>query len=132
MNRRAFVAASVAFGALPGLSHGAINAYRPGLHRELLEAGETVLMKFWASWSGTCQTQEEILTGLRQANPAYDARIRYVQIDWDIYGPSQMAERLRVERRSTLILLRGEGELGRLVADTRVRDIRKLLELALA
>ena len=131
MTRREFILASTALACAPFAAHAVSEVYRPGLHKELLEAGNTVLLKFWASWSGTCQTQEAILAELRTANPTFDQRIKYVWIDWDTYGPSRMAEQLRVERRSTLILLRGDDELGRLVADTRTRDIRKLLELAL-
>lgn len=69
---------------------------------------------------------------LRAANPAYDAAITFIRMDWDIYGTSDYARSLGVRGRSTLILMRGDGILGTVVADTRRDSIRALMDLALA
>ena len=43
-----------------------------------------------------------------------------------------MADRLKIPRRSTLVVLKGKGEVGRIVADTSERNIKKLMDAALA
>jgi len=53
-------------------------------------------------------------------------------MDWGTYGTSDYARSLGVQRRSTLILMRGDGILGTVVADTRRDSIRALMDLALA
>ena len=106
--------------------------YTPGLIIERLAAGETLLVDFYASWCSTCRAQERTVNALRQENPDYDAAMTFVRVDWDEHRRSEITQTLQIPRRSTLILLRGEEELGRIVAGTRERDIRALLDLALA
>lgn len=105
--------------------------YVPGLPEARLAAGETVLLDFSATWCSTCRAQGRAIEALRAANPAYDAAITFIRVDWDTYGQSDFALLLGVPRRSTLILLRGEDELGRIVAGTRQADIQALLDRAL-
>ncbi|MBY6202905.1 thioredoxin family protein [Maritalea mobilis] len=104
--------------------------YEPGLPERLLAEGHTVLLDFAASWCSTCRAQGRIIEALRAQNPAYDAAITFVRVDWDTYGQSEFAILLGVPRRSTLIMLRGEDELGRIIASTREDDIRALLDTA--
>lgn len=106
--------------------------YVPGLPDERLAAGETVLLDFSASWCSTCRAQGRAIEALRSANPAYDAAITFIRVDWDDYGQSDYTLLLGVPRRSTLVLLRGEEELGRIIADTRQDAIRELLDRALS
>jgi thiol-disulfide isomerase/thioredoxin len=105
--------------------------YQPGLPEQLLAEGHTVFLDFAASWCSTCRTQGRIIEGLRAANPAYNEAITFVRVDWDTYGQSDFTLLLGVPRRSTLIMLRGEDELGRIIAGTREADIRALLDTAL-
>jgi thioredoxin 1 len=65
-------------------------------------------------------------------NPAYDAAITFIRMDWDTYGRSDFARSLGVQRRSTLILMRGDAILGTIVADTRIDSIQQLMDRALA
>ena len=44
---------------------------------------------------------------------------------------SEIVARLNVPRRSTLIVLRGDQELGRVVANPRREDIKALMDLGL-
>ena len=69
---------------------------------------------------------------MRAANPAYDASMTFVKIYWDDHGSGALSQSLRIPRRSTLVLLRGDQELGRLVAVTAEPEIRALLDRALA
>ena len=132
IDRRTLLIAAGASVCLPqfALASGMID-YTPGLVRERLDAGETVLVDFAASWCSTCRRQERILQDLRAENAAYDAQITFIRVDWDEHGLGGLASALAVPRRSTLVLLRGDEELGRLIADTRRDAIAALLDLGL-
>lgn len=65
-----------------------------------------------------CKRQERVINALRAQDPAYDAAMTFVKVDWDEYGNQEVAVFRNIPRRSTLIVLRGEAELGRVVAGT--------------
>ena len=136
MKRRDFLAAGFASGAALALVPAALRAapldYVPGLARERLAKGETVFLDFKASWCGTCKAQERVLKKLKAANPDYERNITFINVDWDEYGRSDLAFDLEIPRRSTLIALKGDKELGRIVADTSEASIKALMDTALA
>ena len=101
------------------------------LVQEKLAAGETVFLDFKASWCTTCRAQERVINALKEANPAYEENITFIDIDWDEFGRSEIVDRYNVPRRSTLIVLKGEEELGRIVAGTSQADIQALMDAAL-
>jgi thiol:disulfide interchange protein len=105
--------------------------YAPGLVQQRLAAGETVFVDFSATWCSTCRAQGRVIEALREADPAYDAAMTFVKVDWDTHGNSELAQSLNIPRRSTLVVLRGEQELGRVVAQTAEADIRALMDLGL-
>jgi hypothetical protein len=72
------------------------------------------------------------LNSLKQQNSAYEQNVTFINVDWDVYGDSVMADRLKIPRRSTLVALKGKQEIGRIVADTSERNIKKLMDAALA
>ena len=86
---------------------------------------------YHAQWCSTCAAQGRVIDALKASNPAYENGITFVEADWDQHGRTGLARELRIPRRSTLVLLRGDQELGRLVADTREEAIRNLLDSAL-
>ena len=132
MNRRELLIMGAASAVmLPSLGHAATLNYTPGLAQEHLAAGETVLLDFAAHWCTTCRAQERVIGQLRGDNPAYEDAITFIRVDWDQYSGAEITQRIAVPRRSTLILLRGDEELGRIVAGTRTADIQALLDLAL-
>lgn len=97
-----------------------------------LEAwGKPYLLDFYASWCVTCAAQQRVLDSLIEADPRY-ADILIVRVDWDKFGRGELATRLAIPRRSTLVMMRGKTELGRLVAETREDKIAALLELGVA
>ena len=55
----------------------------------------------------------------------------FIRVDWDTYGTGELAQSLQIPRRSTLVLLRGEAELGRIVAGTSRSAIQELMDLGL-
>lgn len=134
MKRRDFLVLSAAATAagLPLQLRAAPLDYTPGLLQDRLDAGETVFLDFKADWCGTCKAQERVINALKAQNPAYEANVTFINVDWDIYGSSQMASRMKIPRRSTLVVLKGDDELGRLVADTRESRIRDLMDIALS
>ncbi|MFO7919881.1 thioredoxin [Rhodobacteraceae bacterium W635] len=131
MNRRELLALTGAALLVAGRAEASYVDYIPGLVSDRLAAGETVFAEFYAPWCGTCRAQERHIDALRSENPAYDAAMTFVRVDWDTYGRGDLAQRLQIPRRSTLVVLRGEAELGRIVAGTRRADIAALMDLGL-
>ena len=48
-----------------------------------------------------------------------------------MYSQSELAKRLNIPRRSTLVVLKGDRELGRIVAGTQKSKIKALMDAAL-
>lgn len=132
MHRRTFLISAAALTVTPALVHAASGTpYTPGLVDEKLAAGETVLVDFYTRWCSTCAVQQRVISALKDENPAYDEAISFVSVDWDQHSQSKLANRLAIPRRSTLVLLKGDEELGRIVAGTRPGDIQALMDTAL-
>ncbi|MGZ9809232.1 thioredoxin family protein [Pseudoroseicyclus sp. H15] len=132
MLRRTFLALSAAATLLPLAARAEPVIYEPGVVQERLAAGETLFVDFYADWCVTCAAQHRVLDKLTAENPAYEQAITFVQVDWDTYGRSDLARGLSIPRRSTLVVLKGNDELGRIVAGTAESEIRALLDTALA
>lgn len=131
MDRRSFLALSAAAAAvLPGMALAELD-YTPGLIDAELAAGKTVFVDFAASWCSTCAAQERIIGALKAENPAYEANIVFVRVDWDQYRRDDITTSLAIPRRSTLVVLKGDQELGRIVAGTGRDQIKALLDTAL-
>lgn len=134
MDRRHFLtlttAASAAL-ALPAFAAQMIE-YAPGLVDAELAAGKTVLVDFSASWCSTCAAQKRVIDALQAETPAYLENIVFVRVDWDQYRQADITQRLAIPRRSTLVVLKGDQELGRIVAGTGRAQIKALLDTALA
>ena len=133
MKRRDFLVSSAAFSLIPfTLQASEPVLYTPGSAEAAMDAGQIVLLDFWASWCSTCAAQERVLAQLRAENPAYSQNIVFFIVDWDQHGKGPLAKDLRIPRRSTLVALKGRQELGRIVAGTSKREIQALLDTALA
>lgn len=131
MKRRNFLLTAGAAMTLPAFVNAAPMDYSEGLVDQLLADGKTVFLDFKASWCSTCAAQERVLDALKAENPAYEQSIAFVNIDWDIHGNGALSRRLNIPRRSTLVVLRGDEELGRIVAGTAKKEIKALMDLAL-
>lgn len=131
MDRRTFLALTVAASALPFAGNGASIAYTPGLVDKHLAAGDTVFLEFNAKWCSTCAAQGRVISALKSDNPDYATKITFVSVDWDKHGRSDLVKRFNIPRRSTLVVLKGDQELGRLVAQTGKPQIKALLDTAL-
>ncbi len=132
MNRREAILTGAAAALFAGQAGASTLQYTTGLVAQRLAAGETVFVDFYTSWCPTCRSQGRTIEALRGENPAYDAAMTFVKVDWDVHSNSALANRLNIPRRSTLVLLRGEQELGRIVAGTGRAAIQSLMDQGLA
>ncbi len=132
MDRRNFLALSAAASAAFALPASATSLdYTPGLVEAQLAEGKTVMLDFAASWCSTCAAQERVIGALKGENPAYEANIVFIRVDWDEHRRAEITQRLAIPRRSTLVVLKGEEELGRIVAGTGRAQIKALMDAAL-
>ncbi len=133
MHRRDFLVLTAAVSlAMPLGARAAAIDYAPGIVEQRLAAGETVFLDFKASWCSTCAAQERVINALMQENPDYARRVTFVNVDWDKYQGDALTKRLNIPRRSTLVVLKGDQELGRIVAGTGRAEIKALMDAALA
>ncbi|MBN8294261.1 thioredoxin family protein [Rhodobacter sp. NTK016B] len=131
MFRRDFLMLTAAASLMPLGAQAQFVPYAPGLAEDAMQRGDRIILDFYATWCSTCARQQRVMEELRAQNPAYDQNLTLIHVDWDDYGDSELSRRFNVPRRSTIIALKGERELGRTVAGTSVSDIRALFDLAL-
>lgn len=132
MKRRHFITAAAALTFAPLAAHAAdYVTYKPGVIENALAEGKTVFVDYSATWCSTCKRQERVIDALRTADPKYDAAMVFVKVDWDDYGSHEVTKSRNIPRRSTLLVLRGQSELGRIVAGTAEDDIQALMDIGL-
>ncbi|MCP9482472.1 thioredoxin family protein [Shimia sp. CNT1-13L.2] len=131
MKRRDFLLIAAASATLPRVAFAAMD-YTPGVVQKHLDAGDTVFLDFKTSWCTTCAAQERVINALKSENPAYEKNIVFVNVDWDQYAKAELSTRLNIPRRSTLVALKGDKELGRIVAGTSKAQIKGLMDTALS
>ncbi len=134
MHRRTLltmVMTSLALSAAPAKADTPFVDYKPGLIENELAAGKTVFVDYSAVWCTTCRAQKRVLARLTAENAVYARSMTFVLVDWDEYGDQPVARDRAIPRRSTLLVLRGDKELGRIVAGTSEAEIRALLDLGL-
>jgi thioredoxin 1 len=131
MHRRAFLILTASAPLIATMAQAATTDYTPELLASELAAGKTVFVDFKASWCPTCKTQGRAIEALKAENPAYEAAITFLNADWDTWGEGDLVKQLNIPRRSTLVVLKGDKELGRIVAGTAKEEIKALMDLAL-
>ena len=126
------LAAAAVAGAVPGPSFALDTMdYSPEALVKLQQSGKPFLIDFFATWCTTCAAQERVLEELAAESAAYKA-VPILRVDWDLFGNGELSRQLAIPRRSTLVMMQGTRELGRLVAETRKDRIAALLDLASA
>jgi len=106
--------------------------YSAGDIKKALAEGKTVFVDYAADWCSTCKRQERVIDKLRSENPTYNKAITFVRVDWDLFRSDAVTTSRNIPRRSTLLVLKGDKELGRIVAGTSESAIKALLDQGLA
>ena len=131
MYRRTLLAFAAAVALAPAAAFADFVDYTPGVIDTALSEGKTVFVDYSADWCGTCKRQERVINALRAEDPAYDTAMTFVRVDWDTYKSHEVTVFRDIPRRSTLLVLRGDDELGRLVAGTSEAQIKELMDKGL-
>lgn len=132
MIRRTFLGMLASLVLAPGIvSAGESVDYTPGFIKSELAAGKTVFVDYAADWCGTCKRQERVISMLRAKHPKYDQNLAFVRVDWDKFGSAEVTTSRNIPRRSTLLVLKGDKELGRIVAGTGIDEIQSLLDIGI-
>ena len=128
MNCRIFISALTGLLLMSGMSFANESIiYTPGLIKERLSKGETLFVDYSATWCSTCKRQEKILTEIRKKNSSYDEKMTFIKIDWDTFKDHEVTSSRNIPRRSTLLVLRGSKEIGRIIAGTDSKEIEALM-----
>ena len=134
MLRRTFLATAMvtAFcGVTAVMAANDTTPYMPGDIKAALAKGDTVFVDYYTTWCGTCKRQERVVDQLRSTNPAYNKAMTFIKVDWDVYASHEVSTSRNIPRRSTLLVLKGDQELGRIVAGTSEADITALMDKGL-
>lgn len=132
MNRRTLLALPAVL-LIPRMALAADRVfYEPGNAEAEMKAGKVVFLDFWTNWCSTCAAQDRVIEKLRAENPAYDKGISFFTVDWDVYSEAKISTDLQVPRRSVLVALKGDTEIGRVTVDTSEEAIKALMDAALA
>lgn len=131
MQRRDFLMLTAAVTLAPMAAKAQFVDYTPDVLQTAIDNGDRIILNFYASWCGTCNRQQRVMEDLRASNPAYDANLTMIHVDWDTHQNSDLVTWYNVPRRSTIIALKGDEELGRTVAGTSVAEIQALFDAAL-
>lgn len=139
MNRRDILAAAVALGLIPVLLAGPVAAqaadpveYTPEVLAADLAAGRAVVLDFSASWCPSCLAQGRAIQALRSENPAYDAGLVFMRVDWDTWKDKEIAQRLGVTGRGAVVILKGDAVVARSEVHLQKAQMQALLDAALA
>jgi len=130
MHRRTFLLSTAAL--IPSIvSAYPAEDFSPAVWQNMRASDETYILNYRATWSLTCQIKAELISEALAENPHYN-RLTFVDIDWDVYGTSQLTQKLDVNRRSTLLVIKRGEEVARLENEPYARKVRALLDKALA
>ena len=128
MNRRQFVTLTGAAACAPFNAHAAYapEAFVMNTWRQQRNSNAHVIYNFRAAWSLTCDLKAQVLDDLICSEARF-AALPIVEVDWDTFGPSDMAQHLKIRRQSTLIALRGKDEVARLEHQPYEEPLRAFL-----
>ncbi|MGJ0505811.1 MAG: thioredoxin family protein [Methylocystis sp.] len=90
-------------------------------------AGKSVIVHVYAPWCPTCRAQEPIVQKL-EADPKF-AGVEAFRVDFD--SQKEALKALKANRQSTIIVFKGDKEVGRSLGETNPKAIADLLDKAL-
>jgi len=105
-------------------SAGEIKPFNQQDFDKLTKEGKPVVLDISAPWCPTCKEQKPIIEGLMK-QPAYKD-VTLLTIDFDSSKPT--LKMFKVSNQSTLIVFKGDKEVGRSVGDTTPAGIEGLVK----
>jgi thiol-disulfide isomerase/thioredoxin len=126
LSRRGFLA-SLAFLASLGAAAAAEKPFTPEAFAAAQGAGKPIVVHVYAPWCPTCQAQEPIVQKL-ESDPKF-AGVEAFRVDFD--SQKEALKALKANRQSTIIVFKGEREVGRSVGETGAKPIADLFNKAL-
>ncbi|MGE3914972.1 MAG: thioredoxin family protein [Hyphomicrobiaceae bacterium] len=128
ISRRSMLAAAAGFTFLvAGMPALAAEKYSSAAVEAAQKAGKSVLVEISAPWCPTCKAQRPIIDNLAGSDK-YKG-FSYFTVDFDTQ--KDVVKKLNARSQSTLIVYKGEAEVGRSVGDTDPAKIEGLLAKAL-
>lgn len=126
-SRRTFVALALAAPLAAALPAIAASKYSPAVLAEAQKSGKPILVEVTAPWCPTCKAQKAVLNELDK-----QARFKdFVKIEVDFDTQKDALKSLKATMQSTLIVYKGDKEMGRLAGETNKGAIEALLAKAL-
>jgi len=110
--------------AAPAIAAAAEQAFDASAFAAAQSAGKSIVVHVYAPWCPTCRAQEPILQKL-EADPGVTA----FRVDFD--SQKDAVRMLKATRQSTIIVFKGDKEVGRSVGETDASAIGSLVKKAL-
>ena len=119
---------AAAFLVLAGASAHALEVkpYTAAALAEAQKADKPVALHFRADWCPTCRAQDKVLEQLK-SEPGLDLTVLAVNYDTE----KDLKMQYQIRTQSTLVVLRGQKEVGRSLNDTSAAGIRAALKTGL-
>jgi thioredoxin 1 len=129
ISRRSVMTVALGMGALLALPALALTGtkFTPAGLADAQKAGRAVLVEVGAPWCPTCKAQAPILSKLLGT----DKFKSFVKLDVDFDSQKADLKTLGVQQQSTLIVYKGDKEVGRSTGDTNATSIEALMAKAL-
>ena len=128
-NRRSALLAFTAIGFAATLPAFALqmSKFTPAALADAQKTGKPILVEISAPWCPTCKVQKPILDRLLTS----DKYKSFVTLEMDFDSQKDDLKALKAQMQSTLIVYKGDKEVGRSAGDTNPATIEALLAKAL-
>ena len=129
VSRRHALVAVLSLGLAAALPAFALQGskFTPTTLSDAQKSGKAVLVEVGAPWCPTCKAQQPIIGKLLGSEKFKS----FVKLDIDFDSQKDDLKTLKVQQQSTLIVFKGDKEVGRSVGDTNPASIEALLAKAL-